>query len=276
MARVPSTRCTPPCAGLWASNNVVTTKSKRELDLMDRADTIVLTVLEELRQMAAPGVTTGELDAHAENRILEMGARPAFKGYRGYPYTLCVSINEQIVHGMPSDRTLKSGDIVGLDLGAIVEGYYGDSAITVPIGEVAPDAMKLLDATSESLRRAIGAVQAGGRVSDISAAIQTYVEELGYSVVRDFVGHGIGTQLHEDPQVPNYVDRGRGNRRLKEGMVLAIEPMVNVGTWRATIADDGWTASTADGSLSAHFERSVAVTANGPWVLGEKASGVTL
>lgn len=255
---------------------MIVARSEKELAVMDRANTIVLMVLKELRSLAKPGITTRDLDRHAERRILEMDARPAFKGYRGYPYTLCASINDQIVHGMPSDRTLRAGDIVGLDLGAVVEGYYGDAAMTVPIGDVSEEAERLIAATRESLRRAIGSVRAGNRVSDISSAVQLFVEGAGYSVVRDFVGHGIGTALHEDPQIPNYVDRRRGNPRLRVGMVLAIEPMVNIGTWKHTMATDGWTASTADGKLSAHFERSVAVGEDGPWILGEAESAVML
>lgn len=261
---------------MYRLQNSIVAKSESELAHMDRANTIVLTVLGELRSLAKPGVTTLELDRHAEQRILEMDARPAFKGYRGYPFTLCVSVNEQIVHGMPSSRRLEESDIVGFDLGAIVNGYYGDAAMTVPVGTVNEDATRLMEATRKSLKAAIEKVRIGSRIADISAEVQSYAESRGYSVVREFVGHGIGTQLHEKPEVPNYVERGRRNPRLKRGWVLAIEPMINIGTWKTTIADDGWTASTADGSLSAHFERSIAVTENGPWILGEEASGVAL
>jgi methionyl aminopeptidase len=249
---------------------MIVTRSRSELELMERANGIVLRVLDELRPLVKPGATTLDLDRYCERRILELGARPAFKGYRGYPYTLCASVNEQVVHAMPSKRVLKEGDIVGLDLGAVVGGYYGDAAMTLPVGEVSEEAQRLIDVTREALRRGIAAVRVGGRVSHIGAAVQGHVESCGYSVVRDFVGHGVGTQLHEDPQVPNFVDRGRPNPRLKAGMVLALEPMVNQGTWKVEVGEDGWTASTADGSLSAHFERSVLATEDGPRILGER------
>lgn len=256
---------------------MIVNKSAAELQHMEAANAIVLTILAELKEMARPGVSTLDLDHHAERRIREQESRPAFKGYRGYPFTLCASVNEQVVHAMPSKRKLKDGDIIGLDLGVIVrQGYYGDAAMTVGIGTITEGAQHLMDATRESLRLAIGRVKVGGRVSDIGEAVQSYVEARGYTVVREFVGHGIGRDLHEDPQVPNYVDRSRSNPRLKVGMVLAIEPMVNAGGAQVVMAKDGWTASTADGSLSAHFERSVAVTEDGPWILGERSAGITL
>jgi len=197
---------------------------------------------------------------------LRRGARPAFKGYRGYPYSLCTSVNSEVVHGMPSERELKEGDIVSLDFGVLHDGYYGDAAVTVPVGEISPAARRLLRVTEEALYRGISAARAGNRIGDISAAIQGHVEAAGFSVVRDLVGHGIGKSLHEDPQVPNYGSSGRGIE-LKPGMVFAIEPMVNEGTYRVDVLRDGWTVVTADGKLSAHFEHSVAVTENGPVIL---------
>jgi methionyl aminopeptidase len=197
---------------------------------------------------------------------LKKGARPAFKGYRGYPYSLCTSVNSEVVHGMPSERELKEGDIVSLDFGILNDGYYGDAAVTVPVGEITPGARKLLKITEEALYRGIAEVKAGNRIGDISSAIQGHVEAAGYSVVRDLVGHGIGKSLHEDPQVPNYGSGGRGIE-LKPGMVFAIEPMVNEGAYRVEVLRDGWTVVTADGRLSAHFEHSVAITENGPVIL---------
>ena len=233
---------------------------------MRAANALVAEVLDELRVMAAPGVTTAELDAVAESRVREAGAVPAFKGYRGYPATLCASINEEVVHGIPSaKRALRDGDIVSLDVGVLLGGFYGDSALTVGIGAISTEAETLLRVTDEALHRAIGVVTIGARVSDIGHAVQAYVEANGFSVVREFVGHGIGTKLHEEPQIPNYGEPGRGPR-LAEGMVLAIEPMVNVGRAAVKVLDDGWTAVTSDGTLSAHFEHTVAVTAGGPQV----------
>lgn len=232
----------------------------------------VLRVLEELRERAKPGVSTGDLDDHAHERIRQEGVRSAFLGYRGFPKVLCASVNEEIVHGIPSSRKiLNEGDIVGLDFGVVVEGFFGDSAITVPVGAIPAETQKLLDVTEDSLRCAIEAMRPGNHISDVSRAVQTRVERDGYSIVRDFVGHGIGTAMHEDPPVPNYVMGGR-DVRLVEGMVLAIEPMVNIGRPEVVIESDSWTARTGDRSLSAHFERSVAVTANGPRVLGEEAA----
>jgi methionyl aminopeptidase len=245
---------------------VIVCKSAAELERMQAANTLVADVLAELRDLAQPGVTTAELDAVAERRIRDAGAVPAFKGYRGYPATLCISVNDEVVHGIPSDRKLREGDIVSLDIGARLDGFFGDVALTVPVGRISPGAAELLRVTEEALQRAIARVQAGGRLSDIGHAVQTFVEENGFSVVREFVGHGIGVALHEEPQIPNYGEPGRGPR-LVEGMVLAIEPMVNIGKPGVKVLDDGWTAVTRDGSLSAHFEHTVAVTADGPRVL---------
>jgi methionyl aminopeptidase len=216
--------------------------------------------------MVAPGVTTKDIDEVAETRVREAGGKPAFKGYHGYPATVCTSINEQVVHGIPSSRPLVTGDIVSIDMGAVLEGYYGDCAVTVPVGETTPAAAELLKVTEESLFRGIDAVKPGARVSDIGAAVQQHVEAHGFSVVREFVGHGIGTELHEEPQVANYGPGGRGPR-LSEGMVIAIEPMVNAGKPAVRVLGDGWTAVTRDGSLSAHFEHTVVVTRAGCEIL---------
>jgi len=241
-------------------------KSKSEIDKMRMACHIVAEVLQELVRAARPGVSTLELDAIAERSIRARGAVPAFKGYRGFPKTLCASINEQVVHGIPSKRRLKEGDIVGLDLGAKWDGYYGDAAVTIPVGSVTPVAEILLATAREALYLGIKEVSPGQHLSDISHTIQRYAEGAGYSVVRAFVGHGIGTALHEEPQVPNFGPPGRGPR-LKVGMVLAIEPMVNIGDADVEILDDGWTVVTADGQLSAHFEHTVAITEAGPEIL---------
>ena len=241
-------------------------KSKREIDKMRVACRVVAEVLKDLIHEVRSGVSTLELDAIAERGIRARGAIPAFKGYRGFPNTLCVSVNEQVVHGIPSKRRLKEGEIVGLDLGAKWDGYYGDAAVTVPVGHVAPTAQSLLITAEEALRIGINEVRPGKHLSDISHAIQSYAEAHGYSVVRAFVGHGIGTALHEEPQVPNFGPPGRGPR-LKVGMVLAIEPMVNVGDADVEILEDGWTVVTADGQLSAHFEHTVAITEEGPQIL---------
>jgi methionyl aminopeptidase len=235
---------------------------------MHEACRIVVDTLETLAQAAAPGVTTRELDRIARERIERAGARPAFLGYRGYPATLCISINEQVVHGIPGSRKLKDGDLVSLDLGCVVGGFYGDSARTVGVGQVSPDAARLMRVTEEALHAGIAMVRPGKRVGDIGHAVQQHAESHGYSVVRQYVGHGIGTRLHEDPQVPNYGPPGR-RERLVPGMALAIEPMVNAGGAEVRELDDGWTAVTMDGSLSAHFELSVAVTEEGPWILSE-------
>ena len=244
----------------------IVVRSQAEIDKLRRANQLVGRVLAELRAMVAPGVTTQDIDEVAEKRVREAGGKPAFKGYHGYPATVCASINEQVVHGIPSTRPLTKGDIVSIDMGAVLEGYYGDCAVTVPVGAIEPEATDLLRVTEESLFRGIDAVKPGGRVSDIGAAVQQHVEAAGFSVVREFVGHGIGVELHEEPQIPNYGDPGRGPR-LAEGMVLAIEPMVNAGGAGVKVLQDGWTAVTEDRSLSAHFEHTVAVTADGPWVL---------
>lgn len=245
---------------------MIVCKSPTELEQMHRVGLIVWDVLESLRPLVRPGMKTMELDRFAERKLVEAGARPAFKGYQGYPCVLCTSVNSEIVHGIPSERQLESGDILSIDVGAELGGYYADAAITVPVGEISGELRKLLGVTEEALYRAIEQARVGNRVSDISAAVQQHVEHNGFSVVRDFVGHGIGTELHEEPQVPNFGEPGRGPR-LKSGMVLAIEPMVNTGTPRAKILADKWTAVTEDGGYSAHFEHCVAVTENGPWVL---------
>ncbi len=233
---------------------------------MRKSNALVAAILEELGKKIRPGVRTIELDRLSEAMALKKGARPAFKGYRGYPYSLCTSVNSEVVHGMPSERELQEGDIVSLDFGILRDGYYGDAAVTVPVGEISPEARRLLRVTEEALYRGISAARAGNRIGDISAAIQGHVEAAGFSVVRDLVGHGIGKSLHEDPQVPNYGSSGRGIE-LKPGMVFAIEPMVNEGTYRVDVLRDGWTVVTADGKLSAHFEHSVAITENGPVIL---------
>jgi methionyl aminopeptidase len=244
-------------------------KSSNEIDKMRRSGRIVRQVLESVVQIVAPGVSTMDLERAAEKKIRELGAKPAFKGYYDYPCVLCTSINNEIVHGIPSEkRALKEGDIVSIDCGVVLDGYYGDSAITVPVGQTKPELQKLLDVTRASLYRAIEEVHPGHTVGDVGAAVQEMVESAGFSVVREFVGHGIGTRLHEDPQVPNYGTRGHG-AKLREGMVLAIEPMVNAGKPGARVLDDRWTAVTEDGSYSAHFEHCVAVTSNGPMILTE-------
>ena len=252
---------------------MIVLKSSEEIELMRRTNAIVAEVLAELRARVRPGMTTGELDRIAEEMTRKRKARPAFKGYevagRVFPRTVCISINEEVVHGIPCDeRVLREGDIVGLDFGVCYEGYYGDSAKTVAVGAVSPEDERLIQVTEESLREGIRQVAVGKRIGDISAAIQEHVERAGFSVVREFVGHGIGTRLHEDPQVPNFGARDRGVR-LRAGMVLAIEPMVNAGGPEVRIKSDGWTAVTRDGKRSAHFEHSVAVTENGPFVLSE-------
>jgi methionyl aminopeptidase len=251
---------------------VISLKSPREIEIMRRANTIVAEVLQELRQRVAPGVTTLDLDAIAEEMTLKRKAIPAFKGYnvagRVYPRCLCASVNEEIVHGIPTSRALREGDIIGLDYGVIYEGFYGDSAITVGVGKVSADAQRLMDVTEASLYKGIEQLHDGKRLGDLGAAVQEVAEGAGYSVVRAFVGHGIGKKLHEEPPVPNYGEPDRG-LRLKQGMVLAIEPMVNAGGYEVEIKEDGWTAVTKDGSLAAHFEHSVAITKNGPYILSQ-------
>ena len=234
---------------------------------MREAGRLVGEVLSELTAMVEPGMTTADLDEAAEKRIVAAGAVPAFKGYHGYPATICASINEEVIHGIPSGRrVLNSGDVISIDVGASLGGYYGDSALTLPVGQVSEEAATLLRVTDEALYKAIERARPGGRISDIGHAVQQHVESFGFSVVREFVGHGIGQRMHEEPQIPNYGEPGRGPR-LAAGMVLAIEPMVNAGKAAVKVLADGWTAVTRDGSLSAHFEHTVAVTAGEPWIL---------
>jgi methionyl aminopeptidase len=242
-------------------------KSTAEIEKMRRSGRIVREVLDYVRGIVAPGVSTMDLERAAEKKIKEAGATPAFKGYYDYPCVLCTSINQEIVHGIPSEkRVLKAGDIVSIDCGVVLDGYYGDAAITVPVIEVSPELNKLLEITEASLYRGIEAARIGNTVGDVGASVQELVEANGFSVVREFVGHGIGTHLHEEPQVPNFGTRGQG-ARLREGMVLAIEPMVNCGKPGTRLLKDKWTAVTEDGSYSAHFEHCVAVTKNGPVIL---------
>jgi methionyl aminopeptidase len=249
---------------------VISLKSAREIETMRRANVIVAEVLQELGRRVAPGITTLDLDAVAEEMTLKHKAVPAFKGYnvagRIYPRCLCASVNDEIVHGIPTNRPLCEGDIVGLDYGVIYEGYYGDSAITVGVGQVSQESQRLMEVTERSLYEGITQLCEGKRLGDFGSVVQRLAESAGYSVVRAFVGHGIGKKLHEEPPVPNYGDPDRG-LRLKEGMVLAVEPMVNAGGYEVEIKDDGWTAVTKDGSLAAHFEHSVAITKNGPYIL---------
>src|SRR5258705_12468473 len=243
-------------------------RSADEIEKMHRAGLIVHEVLNTLRGSVRPGMTTMDLEKLAEGKIAGKPGHPAFKGYRGYPCVLCTSVNSEIVHGIPSPkRVLKKGDIVSIDTGVQLDGYYGDSAVTVGVGELSDETKRLLKVTEESLELAIQQVRAGNRLFDICGTVERHVVSNGYSVVREYVGHGIGTQLHEEPQIPNYVDRKNENPRLKEGMVLAIEPMVNAGRPEAVVLKDKWTAVAKDGSYSAHFEHCVAVTENGPWVL---------
>ena len=246
---------------------MIVCRSAAELERMREVGRLVGEVLTELTAHVAPGVTTADLDALAEKRIKRAGAAPAFKGYHGYPATICASINEEVIHGIPSGRrVLNEGDVISIDVGATLAGYYGDSAVTLPVGHVSEEAATLLRVTEEALYKAIECVRPGARISDIGHAVQHHVEAYGFSVVREFVGHGIGQRMHEEPQVPNYGEPGRGPR-LAEGMVLAIEPMVNAGKPAVKVLADGWTAVTRDGGLSAHFEHTVAVTADGPWIL---------
>lgn len=238
-------------------------KTPDEVALMAQASQVVAEVLELLKGKVTPSISTDDLDRMAEEAIRGRGAIPAFKGYRNYPKTLCASVNEQVVHGIPSKRRLKEGDIIGLDLGAIVSGFYGDSAVTVPVGTTSSEARRLIQVTEEALYRGIAQAVVGNRLSDVSHAIQVHVEQAGFSVVTEFVGHGIGRQLHEEPQVPNYGRPGQGPR-LQVGMVLAIEPMVNMGTAAVRILEDRWTAVTQDGRWSAHFEHTIAIQPNGP------------
>lgn len=242
-------------------------KSHQEIEKIRLAGLVVADVLEGIRKMVQPGISTLDLDEFAERFIRSAGAKPAFKGYRGYPRTLCTSINDQVIHGIPAKGTvLKEADLLSIDVGAVVDGFYGDAAVTVPVGTVPAQATRLIQVTEEALARGIDQARVGNRLFDVSAAIQRHVESHGYSVVREFVGHGIGRSLHEDPQVPNFGEAGRGPR-LQAGMVLAIEPMVNVGGSATIVKEDNWTAVTADGTLSAHFEHTIAVLDDGPRIL---------
>ncbi|GFO70613.1 methionine aminopeptidase [Geomonas limicola] len=245
---------------------MIVLKSPAEIQKMAVASRMVAEILAGLKEIVAPGVTLLELDTFAEKETLKRKAKPAFKGYSGFPYSLCCSVNEQVVHGMPSGRVLNAGDIVSLDFGVIYGGFYGDAAITVPVGEISPQAAKLIRVTEESLYKAIEMADTEHRLSDVSHAVQAHVEKHGFSVVRDFVGHGIGKELHEGPQIPNFGAPGKGPK-LKAGMVLAIEPMINEKGFDVKVLQDGWTAVTCDGGLSAHFEHTVAVTDNGPLIL---------
>lgn len=245
---------------------MIVCRSKTEIEKLRRSGHLVRRLLEETSQQARPGVSTLDLEAFVQKRLREVGAEPAFKGYRGYPSCLCASVNQEIIHAIPSGRRLKEGDIVSLDLGVILDGYYGDSALTAPVGHISEPLQRLLRVTQECLDLGIRQAKAGNRVGDISAAVQKHAEQNGYSVVREFVGHGVGRALHEDPQVPNYGEPGRGPL-LKPGMVIAIEPMVNAGGPDVRVLKDNWTAVTADGQYSAHFEHMVAVTSNGADVL---------
>lgn len=249
---------------------MVILKSLQEIEKIQQAGVIVADVLAGIRAMVRPGISTLELDEYAERLIRTAGAKPAFKGYRGYPRTLCTSVNDQVIHGIPANEVvLRDGDILSVDVGTIVDGFYGDAAITVPVGAVSPKTERLIRVTEESLARGIEQARPGNRLYDISSAIQRHVESHGYSVVREFVGHGIGRSLHEDPQVPNFGEPGRGPR-IQAGMVLAIEPMVNLGGSATVVKEDNWTAVTADGSLSAHFEHTIAVLETGPRILTKR------
>ncbi len=246
---------------------MITLRGFDELKKMERACEIVHGAIDAAAKAIQPGVTTGELDRIAEKVIRDAGARPAFVGYRGYPKTLCVSVNDEVVHGIPGKRKLAAGDIVGVDCGAVVEGYFGDAARSFAVGKVRPEAARLLEDTREALARGIAAARPGARISDIGAAVEEFAAPRGYGIVREFVGHGVGTALHEEPQVPNYGPGGRGPV-LKEGMVIAIEPMLNLGTARVSVQRDGWTVKTQDGKWSAHFEDTIAIGPDGPVVLG--------
>ena len=241
-------------------------KSQREINYLRDAGRVVAQTLEEVRKAVKPEVTTQELDQIAEEYIKSCGATPAFKGYHGFPGNICASVNEEVVHGIPGLRKLKNGDNVSIDIGAVINGYYGDAAITVPVGAVDAELQQLLDVTEQSLYKGIEQAIAGNRLGDISHAVQAHAEKYGYGVVRDFVGHGIGRNMHEDPQIPNYGIPGRGPR-LKPGMTLAIEPMINMGTQEVKVLDDGWTVVTTDGKRSAHFEHTIAITPEGPEIL---------
>lgn len=245
---------------------MIVLKSQDEIERIADACLLVAELLEDIKKIISPGVTTIELDRFAESFIISKGAKPAFKGYRGYPATLCTSVNEQVVHGIPSTMKLKEGDIISLDVGVYYRGFYGDAAVTLPVGKIDDVAKKLVTVTADSLYQGIKNAVVGNRLSDISFSIQNCVETEGFSIVRNFTGHGIGRELHEDPQLPNFGRRGEGPI-LMEGMTLAIEPMVNAGGWETIVLEDGWTAVTKDKSLSAHFEHTVAITSNGPRIL---------
>jgi methionyl aminopeptidase len=245
---------------------MINIRTPQEIEIMRQNNRLVAHVLQKLKEAIKPSITTVELDQLAERAIREAGATPAFKGYRGYPASLCVSINEEVVHGIPGPRRLQEGEIVSLDVGVYRNGYYGDAAITVPVGKMSEQAARLLEVTQQALAKGIEQATHGNRLLDISHAIQSWVESQGFSVVRDFVGHGIGRELHEDPQVPNFGPPHQGPR-LRPGMILAIEPMINVGTWRVKILEDGWTVVTADKSLSAHCEHTIAISDGEPDIL---------
>jgi methionyl aminopeptidase len=245
---------------------MIVLKSRREIELMRQAGRLAAQVLDRLEAAVRPGTRTRELDALAEEFIRGAGAVPAFKGYRGFPASICVSVNDEVVHGIPGQRVLREGDIVSVDVGVLLGGYVGDAARTFPVGEVGPLARRLLEVTQQSLRAGIDRARPGGRLGDISHAVQRVVEAAGFSVVRRYAGHGVGRSIHEDPEVPNFGSPGRGPR-LEPGLVLAIEPMVNAGTHEVVVDDNAWTVRTADGSLSAHFEHTVAITADGPEIL---------
>ncbi|MBT8490263.1 MAG: type I methionyl aminopeptidase [Deltaproteobacteria bacterium] len=247
---------------------MVILKSPEEIEGIRASNQIVAEVLERLRERVTPGVTTEELDIYAETMAKKSGAYPAFKGYMGYPSSLCTSVNAEVVHGIPSGRVLEEGDIISMDFGTLYKEFYGDSAITVTVGKVSPVAERLMETTREALHKGISEARVGKRLGDISSAVQAHVENAGFSVVRDFVGHGIGRDLHEDPQIPNFGVQGRGIE-LKNGMVFAIEPMVNEGTYKVKVLKDGWTVVTLDGKLSAHFEHTIAITENGPVILSK-------
>lgn len=241
-------------------------KSEEEIKGIKKSNQIVAKILDELSSMIKPGIQTKDLDEYAESRARDMGAVPAFKGYRGFPFSLCTSINEEIVHGLPSSRTLREGDIISLDFGILYEGFYGDAAVTYPIGNVTPVAKQLINTAETAFYKGIEQIREGNRISDISHAVQTYVEAQGFSIIRTFVGHGIGLSLHEEPQVPNFGPSGRGPK-IRKGLVLAIEPMIAVGDWRVEVLADDWTAVTIDRSLSAHYEHTVALTQRGLEIL---------
>lgn len=243
-------------------------KSREEIDKMRRSNRLVAEIMDMLRGMIKPGVTTAELDSFAEDFIRRSGAVPAFKGYMGYKHTLCISINEEVVHGIPSSRKLCEGDIVGIDCGALLDGFYGDHAWTFGVGSISDAAKRLIDTAEGALKDGIEIAMVGKRLFDISHVIQRRAEDAGYSVVRDFVGHGIGTSLHEDPQVPNFGEPDTG-MRLRPGLTLALEPMINEGTWEVEVLNDGWTVVTKDRKLSAHFEHTIAITDNGPEILSK-------